>query len=28
VSGEHTGRAELTVAGHPVAVDLPALVRR
>jgi Uma2 family endonuclease len=28
VSGEHTGRAELTVAGHPVTVDLPALVRR
>jgi Uma2 family endonuclease len=28
LSGEHTGRAELHVAGHPVAVDLDALTRR
>jgi Uma2 family endonuclease len=28
LSGEHTGRAELTVDGHPVTVDLDALTRR
>lgn len=26
--GEHTGRTELTVAGHPVTLDLDALTRR
>lgn len=28
LSGEHTGRIELAVAGHPVTVDLDALTRR
>ena len=28
LSGEHTGRVELQVAGHPVTVDLDALTRR
>jgi Putative restriction endonuclease len=28
LSGEHTGRAGLDVAGHPVNLDLPALTRR
>lgn len=28
LSGEHSGRARLEVAGHPVEVDLPALPRR
>jgi Uma2 family endonuclease len=28
VSGEHTGQVELSVAGHPVSVDLDALTRR
>ena len=28
LSGEHTGQVELSVAGHPVGVDLDALTRR
>lgn len=28
LSGEHTGAAALDVAGHPVSIDLPALIRR
>ena len=28
LSGEHTGKADLDVAGHRVEVDLPALTRR
>jgi len=28
LSAEHTGVAELRVAGHPVTIDLPALTRR
>jgi Uma2 family endonuclease len=28
LSGEHTGRVELPVAGHPVMIDLDALTRR
>ncbi len=28
LSGEHTGQAVLDVAGHPVTLDLAALVRR
>lgn len=28
LSAEHTGVAELQVAGHPVTIDLPALTRR
>jgi Uma2 family endonuclease len=28
LSGEHTGAVTLDVAGHPVALDLPALPRR
>jgi Uma2 family endonuclease len=28
LSGEHTGKAALDVAGHPVSIDLPALTRR
>ena len=28
LSGEHTGQVELSVAGHPVSVDLDALTRR
>jgi hypothetical protein len=28
LSGEHTGRVELSVAGHRVRVDLDALTRR
>ncbi|TQM04106.1 Uma2 family endonuclease [Pseudonocardia kunmingensis] len=28
LSGEHTGTTMLDVAGHPVEIDLPALIRR
>jgi Uma2 family endonuclease len=28
LSGEHTGKVTLDVAGHPVEIDLPALTRR
>lgn len=28
LSGEHTGKAALDVASHPVSIDLPALTRR
>lgn len=28
LSGEHTGAAELDVAGYPISIDLPALTRR
>jgi Uma2 family endonuclease len=28
LSGEHSGRIQLTVAGHPVTLDLDALTRR
>lgn len=28
LSGEHSGRVELPVAGHPVTIDLDALTRR
>jgi Uma2 family endonuclease len=28
LSGEHTGKAALDVAGHPVSIDLPALTQR
>jgi Uma2 family endonuclease len=28
LSGEHTAKVDLDVAGHPVSIDLPALTRR